>query len=192
MGVVLDNRRSISGLKEIEEDCDRRQNLRNMVEEKQNFGEADSNVALGHHDGGPNTESEPDLSKMKAIGASTLVAECRGSSANPSVSVSLFAKAANDAALDSGKKEEQKPKEDTTGFHADCSGKFDEQQGHRTETTVSEGEDHWGPLDISTEYGHKKQAKGNFDDPLKSSNTKISLTCLLGIWKQTQTSFGET
>ena len=165
MGVVLDNRRSILGLKEIEEDCDRRQNLRNMVEEKQNFGETDSNVALGHHDGDPNTESEPDLSKMKAIEASTLFAGCRGRSANPSVSVSLFAKAANDAALDSSKKEEQEPKDDNMGSDADCSAKFDEQQGNRTEHAIPEGEDYWGPLDISTEDGHKKQAKGNLDDP---------------------------
>ena len=165
MGVVSDNRRSILGLKEIEEDCDRRQNVRNPVEEKQDFGETDSNVALGHHDGDPKTESEPDLSKMKAIGASILFAGCRGSSANPSVSASLFAKAANDSTLDSDKKEEQKPKVDITEFNADCSGKFGEQQGHRTEHTIPEGEEYWGPLDISTEYGHKKQAKGNFDDP---------------------------
>ena len=163
MGVVLDNRRSILGLKDIEEDCDRGQDLRNMVEEKQKFGETDSNVAVGHHDGDSDIESEPDLSKMKAIGASTLFDGCRGSSANPSVSVSLFAKAANDAARDSGKKEEQKPRDETTRSDAGCSGKFGEQQGHRTEHTIPEGEKNWGPLDISTEYVHKKQAKGNSD-----------------------------
>ena len=165
MGVVLDNRRSILGLKEIEEDRDRRQIFRNMVEEKQKFGETDRDGALGHRDGDPNIGGEPDLSKMKQIGASTLFGGCGGSSANSSVSVSLFAKAANDREQDSGKKEEQKSKDETTGFDDDCSGGFDKRQGHRTKHTIPEGEDYWGPLDINNKNGHKKQAKGNIEDP---------------------------
>ena len=159
MGVVVDNRRSILRLKEIEEARDRQQDLRNIVEEKQDFEETDSDGALGHHDGDLNIESESDLSKMKEKKASTLFGGFEGSSTNPSVSVRLFAKAANDSAQDSCKKEEQKHKEETTEF---CSGKFDEKQSHRTKHTIEKGEDYCGPLDINTKSGHKKQVKGNF------------------------------
>ena len=165
MGVVVDNRRSILRLKEIEEDRGRRQDLRKIVEEEQKFEETDSDVASGHHDGDLNIESESDLSKMNETKASTLSGGCGGSSTNPSVSVSLFAKAANDSAHDSGKNEEQKPKDETTGFDADCSSKSDDKQGHRTKHTIPKGEDHCGPHEINTENGHEKQVKGNFDDP---------------------------
>ena len=165
MGVVVDNRRSILRLKEIEENRDRRQDLRNIVEEKQSFEETDSDVAFGLHDGDLNIENEPDLSKMNESKASTLSGGCEGSNTNPSVSVSLFAKAANDSAQDSGKKEEQKPEDETTGFDADCSSKIGDKQGHRTKHTVPKGEDYREPHEINTEDGHEKQVKGNFDDP---------------------------
>ena len=176
MGVVLDNRRSILSLKEIEEDRDRRQNLRNMVEDKQKLGETDSDVALGHDDDDPYIDSEFDLSKTKENGASNLFGGWGGSSANPSVNASL----AKEPAKDSGKKEEQKPKVETTGFDADCSGKFDEKQGHRTKRTIAKGEDYWGPLTISTKKGRKKEAKGIFDGPSNVIQNRIFTDASVG------------
>ena len=160
MGVVVDNRRSILRLKEIEEGRGRQQDLRKVVEEKQDFEETDSDGALGHHDSDLNIESESDLSKMKENKASTLFGGCEGSSTNPSASVRLFAKATNESTQGSGKNEEQKHKDETTGS---CSGKFDEKQSHRTKHTIAKGEDYCGSLDINAKNGHKKLVKGNFD-----------------------------
>lgn len=165
MGVVLDNRRSILRLKEIEEDRDRRQNLRNIHEDKQKLGETDSDLALGRHDGDLNIESEPALSKMKENGASNSFGGCGGGSANPSVSASLFAEAAKDPAQDRGKMEEQISKDETTASYAECSSKFDEKQGHRTKHTMAKGEVYWGPIPINPKNEHKKEVKGILDDP---------------------------
>lgn len=99
VGVVLDNRRSILSLKQIEEDRDRGQNLRDIIGDKREIEGTDSDVAL---DGGvPNTEHNLGPTETTDSGRfSSLGVLGGGRSANTGINASLFSKTTMDSPID--------------------------------------------------------------------------------------------
>lgn len=99
VGVVLDNRRSILSLKQVEEDRDRGQNLRNIIGDKREIEGTNSDVAL---DGGvPNAEHNLGPTETTDSGRfSSLGVSGGGRSANTGTNASLFSKTTMDSPID--------------------------------------------------------------------------------------------
>ena len=99
MGVVLDNRRSILNLKQAEEDRDREQNLRNIMEDKRGFEGTHSGIAID--DSAPTIQRDIDPRETKnRCGFDSLGGWGGGSSANTGTNASPFSKATMDSPTD--------------------------------------------------------------------------------------------
>ncbi|KAF6221174.1 hypothetical protein HO133_002028 [Letharia lupina] len=176
VGVVLENRRSILSLKQIEEDRDRRQNLRNIIENKRDSEGTDSDVALD--DGAPKTERKARPTERTNIGGfSSVGGWAGGGSANTSTHMDSFSKAAKDSATDTTySNKENKKKTTTTGLDSGFGIWGPREEGNEVEEAEeikARGEDGWVTFTTTTttEKEHKKNAWLN--DVSKNPNPTV-------------------
>lgn len=162
MGVVIDNRRSILSLKQIEEDRDRGQSLRKIPKDKCEIKGTDSDVTLD--DSTLMIERKIGPREMtERIGFSSFGGLAGGSSADTCTNTSLFSKAKKDSATDMGNKKEQNDKVIITGFDNEKSGKSDEKRGDEAEEINAGGDDDSGSFTTTTKMEHKEKRKDSID-----------------------------
>ena len=167
VGVVLDNRRSIASLKQIEEDRDRRQNLRKMIKDKRKVNGTAIDVFLD--DGAPKIESNLSTTKSRDSGGfEPFRGWDAGSSAHISTNVGSFSMAAKDSVTDTtynntwpfGDIEQYKKGTATTGINPASSGLLDENNEADEEGKGKADDDSdWAAFITTTERKHymKKQ-----------------------------------
>ena len=174
MEVLLDNRQSILSLKQIEEDRDREQNLRNVSENKRRIERTDDVLALD--DGAPNIERTLGPTRMSDSGRFNSFGHwVESSSANTSSNTGLFSKAAKDSVTNTtysntwSSDGNTKHKKATIGFDYGNFGLRDEgDEEDKAEEVNTVGEDGWGPCTGATT--HKKHRKKRKDLPDNISN----------------------
>lgn len=167
MEIVLDNRRSIWNLKQIEEDRDRGQNARKIIEGKREIGGTDSVVVLG--DSVPATERNLGPRETTENGGlNAFGRRGEGSSANTGTNTSFISEASKDSATDTtysknwsvgGNKKKQKDKITITGFDTKKSSAFDQEQGGKAEESNAGGDDDWGGFTTTNKKERKKKGK---------------------------------
>ena len=177
--VLLDNRRSIMSLKQIEEDSDRGHNLRNIILDHQEIEGTDSDLGLDdrtpmvEHSFGPREE-------IASGGLNSFGHWQGGSSANTAPNTSVFSKAAKYSATDTtysntrslgSNNNKQKGKITLTDLDIKKTGPFAERQGDEAEE-VNAGSDDWGAFK-TTSVTTKRNHKDRSNDPVRSvSNGK--------------------
>lgn len=151
--VVLDNRRSIMSLKQIEEDRDRGHNLGNVLLDNQ-ANETDSD--LGLDDRAPILERNFRPREKMGSGGSYSFGDWRGGScANTAPNTSLFSKAAKEPAAHTtysnaqslgSSRNKHKGKTTLTDLDNKSSGPFTDRQGDEAKEITQEMAMTWGPL----------------------------------------------
>lgn len=171
--VVLDNRRSILSLKQIEEDRDRGHNLRNVILDNQEIEGTDSN--LGLDDRAPVVEHifRPG-EEIESGGLNSFGGWRGGSSANTAPNTSLFSKAAKDSATDTtysntrslgSNRNKQKDKITLTDLDSKKVEPFAERQGDEAEDVNAGSDDDWGAF-TTTSTTTKKKHEERRNDPV--------------------------
>lgn len=166
VGVVLDNRRRISSLKQIEKDLDKGQAPQNMIEG------ADSGMAFD--DGATKNECDLDLAKgTESGGMSPFRSWNRDSRRHASTDALLFPKAAKDSATDTtckntlsfdGNDKTQKDKITIKALDAERSAVFGQKQGDRAEEINAESDSDWEGFNAATtDRKRKEKEKDLFD-----------------------------
>lgn len=181
--VVLDNRRSILNLKEIEEACNRGHDPRNRTLDNQAVGKIHSDLGLDNR--GPVLEINPN---GEMVGGK--ITSCKGwrgdSSANTDPDTSLFSKAAKDSAINTTNsntrslgrnKNKQKGNIIITEPDTETSRAFAEKQGHKAGRENAGSDDDWGAFTTATAIASKKH-KERSSDPVDgvSDFTNFTIT----------------
>ena len=177
--VVLDNRRSIMSLKQIEEDRDRGHDLRNVILDTPGVEGTDSEPGLDERAPvlEPNSRSREEL----ASGRLNTFGDWRGgSSANTGPNTSLFSKAAKGSVTDTtysntwsfgSNKNRRKGKITVTEPDTKTSRPFAEKQGDEAEGANAGSYDDWGAF--STRKKHKERSNNPINDAYNFTNPTI-------------------
>lgn len=178
--VVLDNRRSILSLKQIEEDRDRGHNLRNVILDNQETEGTDSDP--GFDDCAPVLEPDPRSNREIAGGGMPSFEGWRGdSSANTGPNTSLFSKAAKDSATDTtysntwsfgSNKNKRNGKITITEPATETSRPLAEKREDEAEGVNAGRNDDWGAFTTATATTRKKHKERSNDAVDGVSNFK--------------------
>ena len=179
VGVVLDNRRSIASLKQIEEDRDRRQNLRKKIKDKRKINGTAIDVFLD--DGAPKIESNLSTPKSRDSGGSEPFHGWEaGSSAHISTNVGSFPVAAKDSVTNTtynntwpfGDIEQHKKGTATSGINPANPGLLDEKdEADEEEKGKADDDSDWAAFITTTKRKHnmKMQRAHHVSKILKST-----------------------